>query len=380
MATMPEIPGSYDISRRKVLQSAGFGFASGGISTASASGDKTSITLMIKSNGEKVYEEVPEEWYEHEKSVKKSLQKAQKQYHANPYIKSISPKFTNKKIAGRKISELIVHTYRETDLLEQGVSVQGTKYPEIPNAVSGVPIKESHASIDWADDGCFNDGSYSKVKGGIEIDPGYGTSGCIVSYEGSGRLATCAHLWDCDIKHGDEVYVDGQAVGEIYEYDAAMDWAFLEINSGWLPGGNVLDHPYKDDVVIDGHYTEIGLHSLASQNKTIFKIGSSTGLQTGSLSNLDYDTSYGDFDCGELNGMITTEINTAGGDSGGPVYAKYGTSNAGMVGIHSGHRSGFETGTEVCGNMEFTRSIEVPAYYIHNNTGANFGYSGEIDA
>jgi len=76
-----------------------------------------------------------------------------------------------------------------------------------------------------------------------------------------------------------------------------------------------------------------------------------------------------------------TSIDTAGGDSGGPVYGKryVPDDKVAIVGLHSGHVLGTETGNTVCGNTEFDDSIEAAACMLHTNYGMNFGEGGTVD-
>lgn len=104
--------------------------------------------------------------------------------------------------------------------------------------------------------------------------------------------------------------------GNVIDYDDDVDYAVIEPDSSYDAERKIRE-PDGTEYEIAGHYGETTICDFAANGTYLRKVGTSTGLHEGRVQNCHVQRSS----CPSLDGHgVETSIETAGGDSGGPVY------------------------------------------------------------
>jgi len=347
------------ISRRNALRIIGAGSALGSVGVVSGT---DSVRIPIAKRGNKVAEwkKVPQSWNEHRLHANKVIEGIRDQYYSTAGVEGIGLTHNSSTIEGMHKLEILLET--DSDVYKG----------HLATSVDGINIRRVEAPPVGGSDGCYNNGSYSNVPGGVVITgaDGGGTTCCKVK-DNSGKyyMLTASHLWDeaaCNKSiGGKDAYQNGTNVGYIHEWNKRHDWVgILRDNSGVSFDNTILRPSGRE--AIRGYITRQGLSSWGSD--PTYKMGTRTGE---TVAYGIYSHAYsGGWECHDFDGKgVVVYNNQAKGDSGCPVYAllssgPYMISMA--VQLHGGNVS------NTCGAETTKRAGGYSAYAMSNNAGFRF--------
>lgn len=161
-----------------------------------------------------------------------------------------------------------------------------------------------------------------------------GLLGYFVLKDGYRYLLTANHLWGgCSDTDGTQVYQNGTYLGEIAGHHQAHDWSIIEDTSSalnfsrdpWIWGGDTARQ-------LASYVTRDGLHHFKSEGTTVYKQGISTAETLGQIIGVAVDRSDRLDECASIANVIETNCDTAGGDSGGPMYIYEGDGQVSIMG------------------------------------------------
>lgn len=199
----------------------------------------------------------------------------------------------------------------------------------IPSSVDGIQI-DTTVMKERERLGCYNDGPYSTLKGGVKCEEQpdtvtYATTGPMAKRNGTRYLLNCWHLFDNDLDHycatvdGDPFYHQGTQFGNVVDAYHLNDWALVDVDTSNMTDGILTSH---DNTVhkISAWFTESGIDSAHGEGRQFHRQGVTMGLESGYIGNTDVDN-VGPEGCINPDYCITYDIDGADGDSGGPIFA-----------------------------------------------------------
>lgn len=199
----------------------------------------------------------------------------------------------------------------------------------VPSTVEGIQV-ETEVTSQRKRLGCYNDGPYSTLKGGIicqeeQDTANYATTGPMVEQNGTKYLLNCWHMFDnnddhyCATVDGDPFYHQGTHYGDVVDAYHLNDWALVNVDSSNMTDGILTSH---DNTVhnIGGWFTKTGIDNAHAEGRQFHRQGVTSGLTDGYIGNTDVDNT-GPEGCINPDYCITYDIDSASGDSGGPIFA-----------------------------------------------------------
>jgi hypothetical protein len=200
---------------------------------------------------------------------------------------------------------------------------------QVPSSIEGTQI-DTKVTAPSARLGCYNDGPYSTLKGGVicqeETDTAnYATTGPMVKRNGTRYLLNCWHMFDnnddhyCATVDGDPFYHQGSYFGSVVDAYHLNDWAIVDVDSSNMTDGILTSH---DNSIhkISAWFTETGIDNAHGEGRQFHRQGVTSGLMDGYIGNTNVDN-IGPEGCINSDYCITYDIDSASGDSGGPIFA-----------------------------------------------------------
>lgn len=311
-------------SRRRYLQSVG-AIGLGGVFSCVTAGARSKTTKIVtdRANNEPIRtKEVPTKWLEFEKKATDVWNKLLEQHMSNSHVYSIGLGNSTERIGDLFKSKIKIRTEPNgPDLV-------------LPNRVDDVPVSIQEEENTSSPDTCNTD-EYTPVPGGVKIENsnagGVGTLTTKVwdKYGNPGAL-TCAHMFDqnSDLCNRDltglHLSQSGNKMGEVpgqdyYNHDE--DWVFLD-KTGNETQGYEASIPGGANAVV-AHKTKEGMRDLKSSNAEIHHMGRTSCESTGEITGVNFLHIGGSDSCFASDHAFETDINTSGGDSGGPFYQSW---------------------------------------------------------
>lgn len=300
---------------------------------------------------------VPKIWRSHELEMRNITKSLAELYLDNKFVISVGRVASDTQIGGftatqPEITVANSTTQSETDTIPEslsdiGIDSQNTLVDQIKirtDSGDGSPVCEGFTTVD-------------PYPGGIAIysdgdEWGGGTSGYRMYDDYDTYILTANHVLtsDCDLSTNYAEAYDGSIIGPVVDGHKYHDWALVRADSIdissiagyiWYDGGN--------RAWIDGYKTQSGLETLVGESSAVRKQGKTTGYQYGTVVGMN---NWYTADCFSMDGDgVGVEVDTAKGDSGGPIWeydsandvayvitqASYGVNKSGTVSCHSTH-------------------------------------------
>lgn len=363
-----------DISRRDAIKGTAAGFFGLGTPEFTLAERKRRLVVARNGEGPVEVERVSKRWLNH-----------RNQAHAikDDLLRSYWKRGVNSVVGGEVTdSETVVGSRRGLKirlyLEREGVGVS------VPSSVEGIPV-ETVVDSGGQRLACKNDGPYSILKGGVKSSQysdgfPYATTGAMVDDGGYKYLLTCWHMFDddesdnsCDTIWGDPFYHQGTEFGTVSDFASANDWALVDVPTSDMTDGILTSH---DSTVhpIGAWFTSSGIDSAMTNDRKMYQQGVSTGYTEG-LVESNGVTKSGPEGCIDLSDGVKFNVDAAGGDSGGPVFAwgKNDPDNAVFAGWVSWGDSDYVNGTvTICDGHDtylYTQFYSPLFDYLYNNYG-----------
>jgi len=187
-------------------------------------------------------------------------------------------------------------------------------------------------------------------------------------------MLTAAHVLDesgCNDVVGNSVEQNGGIWGEVVIDEGDMDVVACLPNSNFTVDDTILEED-GEKIPIWGHVTKYGLYDMISDQNLVKKTGTTTGTEYGVPLEI-YTEEDGCSGSGSWEGL-KTELDSAGGDSGGPVYDVR-DGDAYMVDLH---QAGSGSNGSECDTDVTKYSYGVTAYQINERLGGSFVYGTRL--
>lgn len=322
----------------KKLSASGIALSLTGTNLVNASRD--TIEIPIGKRGDKViiWDEVPEDWWEHVKKSRRSRAQIHSKFASDNNVKGIKTTTGKGTIAGRQKLKTVVEIDKS---VSEKIGLQKAT-PDLPEEANGIPI-EAEQSKEQALTFCENRGTYDEVKGGYTFGNGSnGTAGWRVYWEDDPYILTAAHLFhdhdDGDFCYGgltnDEAHQGNQLFGEATsEYDTKLDYALVQQTNNDVSLGTEVVHDGVE-YYMDGHVTNY--EALMTDDETIHKSGKTTGYTTGEITSVRTSTTTSS--CTEIDqgDCLEYSMNQAAGDSGSAPFILRETERGSTVALTTG--------------------------------------------
>lgn len=305
------------VTRRSVLGGLGagiFGVSSRNSPTATR---KKRLVIARDQNGPIEVEHVSKEWWRHRNHVHSVKNRLLEKYDSLEGVVGAGVDTSDRVIGLKKGFKVIMKV--KSNLVSS----------RIPSSYEGITV-DTQMVTQSERLGCYNDGPYSTLKGGVfcEEDPStvnYATTGPMVERNGTNYLLTCWHMYDssndhyCDNVDGDSFYHQGTHFGNVADSYHTNDWAIVNVDSSNMTDGILTSH---DNTVheIGGWFTPSGMDSAKSNGRKFYRQGVTSGYTSGYIGETNVDIS-GPEGCIYPDYCTSYTIDSAPGDSGGPVFS-----------------------------------------------------------
>jgi hypothetical protein len=308
----------YKASRRSVIGGIGTGFFAFKSSGYPLSRRKKRIVVARDTQGPVEVEKMSKKWWSHRNHAHEVQDRLLERYKANEGVVGAGLEATENIVGGKRGFKIIIK------LKDSSTGV------EVPSAVEGVPI-ETEIQQERSRLGCYNDGPYSTLKGGIICaddpdDIAYATTGPMVKRNSTKYLLSCWHMYDedsgdyhCEDIDGDPFYHQDTQYGNVVDSGHSNDWALVDVDSSNMTDGILTSHDNKVHT-ISAWFTEAGMDSAESDGRKFHRQGVTSGLTSGYIGNTNVDNT-GPESCIDPGYCCTYTIDSASGDSGGPIFA-----------------------------------------------------------
>ncbi|WP_231190291.1 S1 family peptidase [Haladaptatus sp. DYF46] len=356
---MPEEHGEQ--GRRTYLKKLGGMVGIGSIPSFDILGMSSTTTIPIAMSGETVMhsEKVNKKWLDQTKQARNALEETRERHKDQFQKLSLSP--ISDSIQGRRKMGIKMYVENNINKVDLPDKVDGIKI----NIVDAEPLEPNA----WP---CHGAGLYYSLPGGGQVEDG--TACCRVKDDsGTFYLLTAAHLFDACSSNpgGDEATHAGNRIGYVNEWHTVHDWVGIKRdNDNDIYFNNKIFNGDGNREQVTGYLTYQAMVSWSSSQQTVYKYGCSTGKTSGHISDVSV---YGGFDCVDMDGYgVELSATTAGGDSGGPLYADM-ASGVYMIGVNS-YRTGSNMGT-ICSNPSAWTVGGFGAYRLASSAGAGFTFA-----
>jgi hypothetical protein len=368
-------------TRRSALKS--FGISVLGVGAVPVVSASKMVTVVTGRSGSEpvATRRVPRRWHEHAKAARRVKANLSQRYAANDAVVDVA--------IGRgssKIGDLWTNTV-EVDV-RRGVASSLS----LPDSVEGVAVNAN--AVDRADNEidlhfCTNMGDYDGVVGGVECraiqdrddDLDSTATICCPVKKGSTQYALVSnHMFlqdnsQCEGNWDKRLYQDdaNDYIGEVERYNQELDYALVKpYDPNMTMQNRIVGESWGNGSIV-GHATKDALQIYMSGDTPVYKMGVSTGRQSGTIDRID--ASYTNY-CPTINGDgIKTTATSATGDSGGPHYVTTKLDGVLITSIHVGTITN-QVGTKTCSGVDLklaSTSISTPAYKMVDVDSLQFG-------
>jgi len=330
---------------------------------------------------------VPKKWLNHERAVRRINKKVGRTVQNKEFVKSIYIGGASKSTDGLLYAQLVIEvnekaTESQVDALPRSIEEAGVSAPA-DMEFTDIRIERTEGEYKKA---CAN-GNFANdpYPGGIYIESpntvGRGTSGYRMTDGSQEYIISAAHNFaSCEIDTsvkarahhgGDGTYPE---IGTVADGHKVHDWALIEPSSTdiddiekkiWHGEGNNESDGAK--TTVGAYKTKDGLSAIKGQ--TVWKQGTTTGYEGGTFKG--YSSNANNLGCIRMDwGGARAAINTAKGDSGGPMWdyvMKDGSEVASVItqiALRTGSVIASCNGTDV-----YEYGVGWPTFRIVNNTG-----------
>lgn len=364
------------VSRRDALRAGvqGGAFVTlGGVGVV-ARGERVDVPVVMLGDEVAKTRTVPRRWWEHVQTARTVRESISSRFLARGPVEQVGTRLGSGTLAGRRKMKVAVH------VSDPSVDVG------LPDEVDGVEVEKLEAREMALT--CDGNGSFDPVPGGVEFDDSAsglgGTTGCKVTVNGSPRMLTAYHIWDCN-GDGDPAYQWSDRTGTVdgsYS-NSRLDYATVTENNS---SGIEYAEDIREGLEVRGYATNYEV--LMSDGDSVYKTGRNTDDTSGVIDEVDFSREF--LGCVDINGegILVTNIQRSG-DSGSVTWIITQWSDGWFATIVSMATFGYGTNCtadgsigpkcDTCDNTgeevnEYTKCGGTSSEVIHDDTGGDLKF------
>lgn len=319
-------------------------------------------------------QKVPKEWLKHENAIESVEEEIFEQYSNDERVVGISLVSSDKSILNYSLSKvsLKLDSAHLSGPAEEVLSSDTVLPSTLDEASVDVPqsVKTTEIEVEVRQGEptalCAGDYTTDPFRGGLFVsneDVSPGEDKTDRSYFTSGVKIFHTEEYDTYMYTANHPLAPGQQVGEgdtncvkgdgekVYDYQGNLiatgtdkahvghDWILAKLDesmSTYITSGILQDGETPEDnrTQISGYLTKEGIGTINSTNEEVIKFGATTGYDSGEILGRNEYYNAGCF--GYIFTGVKTDTRTAGGDSGGPIWAEVNGDAAILSVVHGG--------------------------------------------
>lgn len=347
--------------------------------------NKRIVVVRGGSNDEAILtKKVPARWLAHERALKRVQKRVVREYLDEENVVGGALVNADRSVDGFSFSEIqieLVEGASEADLQRLPDSIEETDVA-VPSDVVVSSIRKRRREGELSLHGCYGDHAWTdSFYGGqrISSSSGIGTSGFRIYHQNKLTyfMMTANHVLAPGNQLKDPTNCTGGKGVDAYDWDSDLvgtgtgennvehDWILMKEQTKSFGRDILISETNLRQV--DGYVNDDGISTLQSNNSTVEAFGNATGYESGEI------TESGKYVSGGCIFMsfkgVQTSINTAPGDSGGPIYADWDGGVTSVIGMKL-LGTGDSWTITVCGGDEVSAdpsTITYPVWRIINN-------------